>query len=485
MHTAQTCEEDRVDNIPFVPAASASLPDAGEFKFSLEPQQFKFDAVDIPEEITGVTAIGGDLTFKFTFNMSGLTAIAKRAELRDLVIQLPKGLQLTETLGGSYNASTGILSIASTSFAGDNLSLTFHATKLNLEDMGAKFDYASHSLAVSGDYCVKSASLVITKADLVQDATPTMLSLSISYDIPAFTVTTFSGRIKYDIDGVNISDIDLSDLPDVLTQSGTDISIVNPCIFISLTNPLGKYGLQAQTGMTITSWHGEQSKEYSTNDPYFTIVKGNAQGVSDYCLSPSAPTVVPEGFASPIHVAFTSLSNVLSGAGLPTRLGISLDDPKVDDQPVVDLPLGENIGTVSGKYSFFAPIALTSGSKIVYSDVADGWGSEDLDHLTITDLHVRATLTCDIPLSLDAKAYPIDSEGNDINNVTIEGATIKAGSQPQEVDIHISGSIRGLDGIRYEVTAVADDQELPLKPNMHIKVSNLRPTVSGYYEKEL
>ena len=141
---------------------------------------------------------------------------------------------------------------------------------------------------------------------------------------------------------------------------------------------------------------------------------------------------------------------------------------------------------MTGTYSFFAPIALCSGSKIVYSDVADGWGSEDLDHITITDLHVRASIACDIPLALDAKAYPIDKDGNDIDGVVIEGAQLHAGSEPQTVDIHISGEIRGgLDGIRYEVIATAGDQETTLSPTMTIKVTNLRPTVSGYYEKEL
>ena len=483
--TSQTFEPTKVEDIPFVPAAIASMPEAGEFKIEPDPKQFKFDAADIPEEITGVTALGGDLAFIFNFNMSGLSAVAKRVELRNLVIQLPKGLQMSETSGGTYDAETGIISIPSKSIVGENLTLTLKASKLNLEAMGAKFDYATHTLSVSGDYCVKSASLVIAKADLLPGVTPTMLTLTIKYDIPTFPVTTFSGRVKYNIEGVDISDVDLSDLPDVLTQEGTDISIVNPCIFISLTNPLGKYGLQAQTGMTITSWHGDVSEKYSTDAPYFTIVPGDAQGVSAYCLSPSAPAVTPSDFTGAIHVPFTKLSKVLSGEGLPSRLGIALDDPKVDDQPVTDLPLGTDIGAVSGKYSFFAPIALCSGSKIVYSDIADGWGSEDLDNLTITDLHVRASIACDIPLALDAKAYPIDKDGNDINGVTIEGAQLHAGSEPQIVDIHITGSIRGLDGIRYEVIATAGDQEQTLKPDMHITVTNLRPTVSGYYEKEL
>lgn len=471
--------------MPFIPAALATTGDAGEFKIELEPQTFKFDATDIPAEITGVDALGGDLQFIFNFKLSGLSAIASRIELRDLVLQLPKGLHLSEAAGGSYDASTGLAVIPTQSITGEEFSLALKADRLDLNAMGAQFDYSTHALHVSGDYCVKSASLCVAKADLMPGAQPTFLKLVISYSIPDFPVTSFSGHVKYDITGVNISDVDLSDLPDVLTQSGTNISIVNPCIFISLTNPLGNYGLSARTGMTITAWHGNDSKDYSINDPYFTIVPGDAQGKSAYCLSPIEPTVAPEGYASAIHVPFTSLSNVLSGDGLPSRLGITLDNPNVNDQPVVNLPLGTNIGSVSGSYSFFAPIALSEGSQIVYSDKADGWGSDDLDKLTVTELHVRASITCDIPLALDAKAYPIDKDGNDINGVSIVGAKLNAGSDPQSVDIHITGAFRGLDGIRYEVIATAGDQNQQLTPDMHIRVSNLRPTVSGYFEKEL
>ena len=105
--------------------------------------------------------------------------------------------------------------------------------------------------------------------------------------------------------------------------------------------------------------------------------------------------------------------------------------------------------------------------------------------MTITELNIRATIQCDIPIALDIKANPIDAGGNIINNVSIEGVHIADGSQPQEVNIRITGNITGLDGIRYEAVATAGPDGGALRPDMNIRVSNLRPTVSGYYEKEL
>ncbi|MDE5567611.1 MAG: hypothetical protein K2J12_04125 [Muribaculaceae bacterium] len=477
-----------VINIPYVPAAvTAASGAAGHFPIELEAQAFKFTATDIPSEITGVSALGGELEFIFTFHLSGINSIANRVELQNLELQLPKGLRMTDVAGGTYDPMTGIANIPAKEVKGEKLTLTLKADRVDIETMDAVFNSDAHSLEVSGDFYVKSGSIAIAKADLLPGTTPTQLKLTVDYEIPDFTVSTFSGRVKYTIDGVDISDVDLSDLPDVLTQEGTDISIVNPCIYISLENALGRYGLTAQTGMTITSYHGDDAKEFTLNAPgYFIIDAGGEEGKSSYCLSPVDPSVKLAGYESAKHVPFTELSGVLSGEGLPSRLGIKLNDPNVNDQPVVDLPLGSDIGEVKGSYEFFAPIALCTGSKIVYSDVADGWGSEDLDHLTITDLHVRASIACEIPLALDAMAYPIDKDGNDIDGVKIEGAKLTAGSEPQTVDIHITGEIKGgLDGIRYEVTATAGSDETPLKPDMKIIVTNLRPSVSGYYEKEL
>lgn len=472
-------------SLPFVPAALEAVGDAGYFDVVAPVETYKFSADDIPAEITAVDALGADLRFVFSFRLRGISDIASRVELRDLVLQLPKGLDLSETAGGVYDPSTGIIEIPVKAFSGETFEITLAASRADLEAMGAEFDYDTHSLRIAGDFCVRKASLVISRADLLPGAVPSTLQLTIGYDIPDFAVRTFSGRVKYDITGVDISDVDLSDLPDVLTQSGTDISIVNPCIYIGLENPLGAYGLSARTGMTITSWHGDNSDRYSIDNPYFVVSPGNEQGYSDYCLSPVAPQTSPDGYGAAVHVPFTSLSGVLSGDGMPGRLGITLDDPNVNDQPVIDLPLDANLGRVRGDYLFFAPVALCEGSRIVYSDVADGWSSEDLDCVTITDLHVRATLTSDLPIALDVMAYPIDKDGNKISGVDIRGAKLNAGNDPQEVDIYITGQIRGLDGIRYEAVATAGAQEDVLSPDMHIRVTNLRPTATGYYEKEL
>lgn len=473
-----------IDNIPFVPAA-ANLADAGYFDINCPVQQFQFKAGNIPAEITELKRVGGNLTFHFDFALQGISSVARKVEFRDLTFQLPKGLHVTTSDGSKYNPSTGILTMPSRTVTGENLSLVFAADSADLKILGTELDYDTHSIDVSGDFYVKSGKIVVNRNDIIAGASPTTLKLTINYLIPQINVTAISGRMKYNITGINIPNVDLTDLPDVLSQPGTDIRIVNPQIYLSINNPLQPYKLSAHSGLTISAIHGPQSTSYSIDEPYITVGSDHADGIYKFCISPKDPAKKIEGFDNATHVPFSDLSKVLSGNGMPSSLAITLDDPNFFEQPVENLRLGIGLDDVNGKYSFIAPIALEQGSKIIYADDMDNWDAEDLEDLTVTKLNIKATLTSDIPLALDIRAYPIDKDGNQINNVEIEGAKLAASSDPQDVNISITGTIKGLAGIHFEAVATAGSSQQVLRPDMDIKVTNLRPTVSGYYEKEL
>ena len=75
--------------------------------------------------------------------------------------------------------------------------------------------------------------------------------------------------------------------------------------------------------------------------------------------------------------------------------------------------------------------------------------------------------------------------GKRINNVEIVGAQISANASQQKLTIRITGEITRLDGIEFVAKAKAGANAGVLKPDMKITLSDIRPVVSGYYEKEL
>lgn len=211
----------------------------------------------------------------------------------------------------------------------------------------------------------------------------------------------------------------------------------------------------------------------------------NGKPVSNYVLSPTNPDKyygnIENGNIT--HIPYTSLSDVLSGNGIPVRLKAELINPEIPTQEVENFQLGHSYEAVSGNYTFFAPLNLKAGSSIVYRKTDSGWNDEDLDALTIEQMTVNLSISSDIPVSLHLTGYPIDANGNQINGVEIEGADIPAMADNQQLTLRITGKIKHLDGITFEARAKAEDEKT-LTPQMNITLTNVRPRVTGYYLKK-
>ena len=82
---------------------------------------------------------------------------------------------------------------------------------------------------------------------------PSNVTLRSDYTLSDVDVASFTGKVKYTIDNSSLSDVDLSDLPDVLAQESTDIIFTNPAIYLNVTSPIQNYGLFARTGLEVTA----------------------------------------------------------------------------------------------------------------------------------------------------------------------------------------------------------------------------------------
>lgn len=122
---------------------------------------------------------------------------------------------------------------------------------------------------------------------------------------------------------------------------------------------------------------------------------------------------------------------------------------------------------------------------VVYRDTLDGWGSDDLDHVTIQTLDINLNVSTDMPMKAKLTGYPIDSEGNRIGNVAIEGADIDVKAKNQPVKIHCTGEITHLDGIVFEAVVTAEGDPEVLSTDMSMTLTDVRPVVNGYYRKKL
>lgn len=449
------------------------------------PSEYSYGSEFVSDFIVGIDEIGCNITLNMDISLKGVETIVSRVKFTDVVLQMPKGLTLTSDAGGQYNPATGELTLPSRTVQGSTLSLALVASSMNFAQSGGT--YADGKVEITGQLYVKAGKATVAMSDLLPGVTqlPSSITLRTECNLSDGTVTSFSGKVKYDVSNAHLSEVDLSNLPDVLNQSSTDLRLVNPVIYLQVVNPLQNYGMYARTGLDIAAYRGDEATTFSINDPWIQIGPGSTSGLYNFYFSPEEIADVDAAYAGAVHVPFTSLSNVLSGNGLPDKLSFDLNKPNVPAQSVRNFVLGQNRGAFKGKYRLLAPLQFGEGSKIVYSDKIDGWGNEDLDNLTITQLEIPLTVTSDIPVGVKFTGYPIDASGNRIGGVDLVGADIDANANGQKVVIRATGTITNLDGIEFEAVATSAPEAPALAPGMTLKVKDIRPKVSGYYTKEL
>lgn len=458
------------------------------FDIGTQMSSFTYTQSNVTEYIVDMDMIGAEFDIMIDLVVEGLENNIKSWTLEDFKMQFPKGLTGESNIG-TYNPETGLVEIGSLKVEGSTVRFKMSITEVDLKKAGAVFDHATHSFTFGDEIGIKSGFVTVGAEDVISVANiPSVADFNIIFTMGDINVNVFGGTVQYSIEGINIADIPITGIPDILSQNLTDISLVNPQVYICFSNPLGtNFGLYAQTGLTLTAKRRNQpDQSYSIDNEYFKLACEGCQGCQ-FCLSPTDPGTGNYWgkFVNAQHVPFTSLSNVLSGNGLPNAIGIKLNNPCVPAQKIGHFPLGANLGRMTGCYTIYAPLQLKDGSKIIYSSTEAGWWDEEVAKVTIKKLQVNASITNDLPVDIEITGYPIDVNGNQINDVVIEGLTVKSGSVDEPLEIKITGEIKDLDGITFVAKAKATPQQESLRPNEHIILKNIKVMISGNYITEL
>lgn len=418
------------------------------------------------------------VTFRETELPSYVTLYVEKLDLEIL-----KGLKLQNLPSNySYDPTSGVLSL--NDMPCPNKTLTVNLTAIGADFTKSNTQIQNGSFNYSGDVKLISGRLKAT-VDLNQAAAnfspETLVHFSVNTHIGDLEATNFTGTVEYHLtgSGLDIAPVDLTGIPDFLNQEGTDLKLANPQIYLNLNNPVADYNLYYQTGLQLTAVNGDNKTPYSPDNGKLIATEPLNPGPYNFQLSPEATEPLPDYANGIRHIPFSGLSNLLSGDKIPDQIEINLINPELPYQTVNKFELGKPIPGISGSYDLVAPIALKSGSKIVYGDTKDGWNDEDIDKLTINTLQVDADVTSTIPMSAHLVAYPLDTQGHRIPGVTAE-CTIPANANGEHITLQLQGTIQHLDGITFEAT-LTPGSENPLAPDQTIKLANLRAKVSGSY----
>lgn len=457
---------------------------------------FKSSTNNIPTNIRDIESAETGWTLRVEVTLSsGLSAFSKMA-FHDLVFRLPAGLQ-----GPKINED-GTVPVADFTLSGSQTSHAFEVEITNVDitafkaSADNKYSFTPGpvgqrgSLTMEGKIGLKSGEIIVETAS-TSSVAPGSVTMVTSPSFSPIHVNTFTGEFYYSLDSFNVSKIDITGVPDFLNQPETNLILTNPQLYLSVNNPLADYRLKPQSGLTITPYRGGEAGSPASLDPGQLVVLGydkTITGPYTYCLSPEAPDPMYAPFAGATHVGYSALSNVISGAGLPTSLDVHFTDASVQGH-VEKFAIGRRLDNVNGHYTFYSKLNLKPGSTIVYSSKEDGWSDDTVEKLTVTSIKVTANVANSLPLDVELTGYPINTKGEQCRDaktgqpVTITKVTVKANSTAP-ITLSTEGTVTDLDGIVYKAVVVSEKAE-DLKPSGTLKLTDIRATVNGYYTDEL
>lgn len=462
---------------------------------------FTYESDDLDESIIDLTeAWVKNLRFAVRLSSVNVDNAMESTTFSGVSIQLPKKMTCTESVG-TYDAATGVWTIPELTVSGSTTEIYVEASRIDLAANGVKIDPVKHSFVLDGDFKVLDG--IITLEPRVSGGIPSTLPQTLDfradYTLSPLVIDAVSGTIEYKYQGLDIDPVTLTDIPDFLSCEGTNLLLANPQIYLSLNNPLADYDVHCNAGLTLTSLRPDAPESirrlsYSLdNGPVVVGADGGPNARQQFVLAPSRNNLnVPDGYnASALsYYEFSGLSDVLAVPAneanyseLPETIDITLTNPGVPRQKVSHFRLGTSLPGVKGNYMLVAPLALKEGSMIIYSDTEDGWGSEDLDALTIEELTLTAIASNSTPLAAELVAYPVNTSGERIPGVKVTSNVLEAMSEGKPLEIKLEGKIENLDGVIFEAR-VRPGSEESLRPDQTIRLNNIRAKVSGYYTKQ-
>lgn len=476
----------------------AATSDNGVSTYSIEEMgnDFDYDAGRVDEAISEVYSVNVEpMQFHIHLTAIDVEESAEKIYFNDLVISMPKGMTATASIG-DYDPITGLWTVGMHEVKGHIADAYLTATAIDLRANGYEIS-PDHTLVFSGSFRVKSGLLTVeAKRDAsgIPVQLPETLEFRADYTLNDLTVNSFTGIINYTLKGMDIEPVEISNIPDIFNDPATNLLLENPQLYLQLNNPVAGNSLMYQCGLQLKALRA--GAPVQTFEPAVPFKVGYGHGVAgpyNIVMAPDASALTtPDDFSANLDfVSFPTLGNLLgspenaSVKGLPSRIDISVISPQIPAQEVKNFNLGQSITGVSGHYELLAPMALKDGSVIVYSDTETGWGSEDLDAVTITKLSATVDVTNTLPLKAELVAYPLDAEGKRIPGVEVKAQTIEAGCAGEPVTIEMTGEIRYLDGIVFQAVVNGVDPDQTLAPSQTITLKNIRARVSGWYEKEL
>lgn len=458
-----------------------------DFNSATSANEINLNASGIDANVKSIESLGLDATtLNINVKVNGIQNVLKPFAINNLNLVMPKGFIATAKPHTTYDIEKGTLKPDNDKFNLDqnyvaDLSLTVTGIDYDIfEEEGMKvFDATAHTFtykkacSASGNATLKVSDLKSTAkyADIIaleqQNAVTYECNIGFSNDL---AISSFKGDITYCLDDIVVDPIAINNIPDILKENGTNIDLRNPQIYLNVNNHLNEYGITVNSALEIKG-----------NNAITAPLAVNSTEWTRLAMAPFNEDMYhAEGYDYEEVKNLGSIVGSNTGQTFPEMLNIRVIKPEVPRTRLSKpFELGTDLKGIEGTWEFYTRLLLTDQTKIMYTKEWDDWSDKDLDGLTVNKATVNVTLQKDV--AIDAKSVEFVLLGN---KGELRGETALVGDASQDITIELAGGpVSEIKGAKLNVHLKGMNKGL--NKEQEIKISNLKVTLDGYYDREL
>ena len=418
-------------------------------------QSFEYDG-DKPAEVVDLDYAETDANLSFSLHFpAGLSSVV--ASLDEISIQMPSFMELSDV--SANIGADGSWSIDGSRIVFSNITTSRDLT-VSARVCRLRFGVSDElgSLGIDGDKIVLDGRVHVSMNSVATVSGGSIEGLTASSDfaIDDMQITSVTGRFDPKIDLDNLGDVEITGVPDFLTDGNVRVDLYNPQILLTLNSDLNMGGF---VGGTLTSWKDSQPIA-SVTVPEMAVRAG---GMTEMCICRNGEVI--EGYD--VVQVVPELSTLIET--IPDRITFA-GTARADRNQTCEFELGHRY-TVQPAYRVEAPIAFAENSQIVYKDTIDEW-HEDIEDFELSDnsyITFTANIENRVPAYLTLSAYAIDVDGQrmgddeikvEVSNTVIASADGETSSETPltiKVSQNDGRALSRLDGLVFDVTASASD----------------------------
>lgn len=271
------------------------------------------------------------------------------------------------------------------------------------------------------------------------------------------TMRSATGIFDPTINLSSLGEVDVTGLPDFLDDDDVVADLDNPQILLTVNNNMDVAATLSAT--VISTKEGRELARVTL--PEMSVAKN---GLSKICICRQKTSELTQQYGEANVYAVSNLSTLINR--IPDH--IKIVDVNAHAKPEVATIVFGKEYRVKPSYEVNAPLAFGENANIVYEDSFTGW-NDDIDELDLAEetyIEVTANVENKVPAYLTVKAYPVDAQGNKIEDkllieipdevaASTDGTTAVTTPITMKITPKVKNSLKQLDGLVFRLEGSA------------------------------